>query len=331
MAFWGYWTVEAQNSTVRMGAEVDADRCDTGAFGGPTRGRGNGAIGARVLNFPGGGALEVTAKSERLVQVGGRKLLVRRSGTGPPILLLTGIGMSLAAWTPLVRHLHGFECIEVAMPGSAGFVARHPVLTMPRFAALARGLLDRLDIARADVLGLSFGGLVAQQLAHDAPTRVRGLVLVSTSCGLGGAPSNPAIWWSAMLSGVWPASGRPGAQRLVRRWSRVLRRELGAGWSTGPRLGGVTEQIAAASLWSSLLWLPRLTQETLVITGTADALVPAANASILASRMPRAQVHRVHGGGHMCLLDRAAEVGPVVAAFLRSLERTAVNEVAEFG
>jgi pimeloyl-ACP methyl ester carboxylesterase len=68
-----------------------------------------------------------------------------------------------------------------------------------------------------------------------------------------------------------------------------------------------------------------------VITGTADALVPAANASILASRMPRAQIHRVDGGGHLCLLDRAAEVGPVVAAFLGSLERTAINEVAELG
>ena len=202
---------------------------------------------------------------------------------------------------------------------------------MPKFAALARGLLDRLDIARADVLGLSFGGLVAQQLAYDAPTRVRGLVLVSTSCGLGGVPSNPASWWNAMLSGVWPASGGQGPQRLARRWSRVIQRELGAGWTTGPRLGGLAEQIAAASLWSSLGWLPRLTQETLVITGTADALVPAANASILASRMPRAQLHRVHGGGHMCLLDRAAEVGPVVSAFLRSLERTAINEVAELG
>jgi pimeloyl-ACP methyl ester carboxylesterase len=311
---------------------VDADRFDTSAFGRrPTRGRGNGAMPARVLNFPGGAALEVTAKSERLVQVGGRKLLVRRSGTGPPILLLTGMGMSLAAWTPFLRHLHGFECIEVAMPGSGGFVARQPVLTMPRFAALALGLLDRLDIARADVLGLSFGGLVAQQLAYDAPTRVRGLVLVSTSCGLGGAPSNPVSWWNATLSGVWPTSGGQGAQRLVRRWSRVLLRELGAGWATGPRPGGLAEQIAAATLWSSLPWLPRLTQETLVITGTADALVPAANASILASRMPRAQIHRVHRGGHMCLLDRAAEVGPVVAAFLRSLERTAINEVAEFG
>ena len=125
-------------------------------------------------------------------------------------------------------------------------------------------------------------------------------------------------------------SGGQGPQRLARRWSRVIQRELGAGWTTGPRLGGLAEQIAAASLWSSLGWLPRLTQETLVITGTADALVPAANASILASRMPRAQIHRVHGGGHLCL-DRAAEVGPVVSAFLRSLERTAINEVAELG
>ena len=64
---------------------------------------------------------------------------------------------------------------------------------------------------------------------------------------------------------------------------------------------------------------------------TADALVPAANASILACRMPRAQIHRVHGGGHLCLLARAAEVGPIVTAFLRSLERTAINEVAELG
>ena len=53
--------------------------------------------------------------------------------------------------------------------------------------------------------------------------------------------------------------------------------------------------------------------------------------SILACRMPRAQIHYVHGGGHLCLLDRAAEVGPVVSAFLRSLEGTAINEVAELG
>ena len=76
---------------------MDPDRFDTGAFGGrPPRGRGDAAMRARVLNFPGGGALEVTVKSERLIGVDGRQLFVRRSGTGPPILLLTGMGMALS-------------------------------------------------------------------------------------------------------------------------------------------------------------------------------------------------------------------------------------------
>ena len=205
----------ASASSTEDGADVDPDRFDPGAFGGrPLRRRSNAAKPARALAFPGGGALEVTVKSERLIQVDGRKLFVRCSGTGPPVLLLTGMGMSLAAWTPFLRHLRGFECIEVAVPGNEGSVARRPVLTMPKFAALARGLLDRLDIARGDVLGLSFGGLVAQQLAYDAPTRVRGLVLVSTFCGLGGVPSNPASWWNAMLSGVGP----PLAGRVRSGW-----------------------------------------------------------------------------------------------------------------
>lgn len=309
---------------------MDANRFDTRAFSGrPRRRPDRGATPARLHHFGTGRALEVVDKRERFLQVGGRKLLVRRTGTGPPILLLAGLGMPLNAWAPLLQHLHGFECIEVAMPGSQGFVPRHPVLTMPGFAELACRLLDRLDIAKAHVLGLSFGGLVAQQLAYDAPTRVRGLVLVSTTCGLGGVPNNPVSWWSAMLSNVWPASGGLGPRRPVCRWPWEMLRELGTEWSTGPRLGGLAEQIAAASLWSSLSWLPRLTQETLVITGTADAVVPAANASILASRIPRGRLHHVHGGGHMCLLERAAEVGPVVAAFLRSLERTAINQVAE--
>ena len=232
---------EAQNSTVRIGADVDPDRFDTRVFGGrPPRGRGDAAMPARVLNFPGGGALEVTVKSEQLIGVGGRQLWVRRSGAGPPVLLLTGMGMSLAAWRPFLRHLRGFECIEVAVPGSAATVARKPVLTMPKFAALARGLLDRLDIARADVLGLSFGGLVAQQLAHDAPTRVRGLVLVSTLCGLGGVPSNPASWCNAMLSGVRPplvGRVRSGWRADGRKWSSVNSAPDGPpvrGWADWP-------------------------------------------------------------------------------------------------
>jgi poly(3-hydroxyoctanoate) depolymerase len=108
--------------------------------------------------------------------------------------------MSLATWSPLERHLDGFDRIRVGMPRNGGFLAQQPLLTMRNFASLAGDLLDHLDIERADVLGLSFGAMVAQQLAHDMPTRVRRLVLVSTSCGLAAAPGNPVSWWFAMLA-----------------------------------------------------------------------------------------------------------------------------------
>ena len=275
--------------------------------------------------------LHVTTESERPAWVEGRHLRVRRSGTGPPILLLNGMGMSLSTWTPLDRHLDGFDRISVGTPGNGRMLGRLAGLTMRDYAALLGDLLDELAIERADVLGLSFGGMVAQQFAHDMPARVRRLVLASTSCGLGGTPSNPASWWAAMAAEISRTPSGWGPRGMASQWSQLMQREFGARWATGPRLSGFAEQIAAASLWSSVAWLPQLTQQTLVITGTADALVPSANASILASRMPRAQIYRVHGGGHLCLLDRAAEVGPVIATFLRSLEATAINEATELG
>ena len=185
-----------------------------------------------------GAALDVTMESERLIRVEGRQLRVRRSGTGPPILLLNGMGMSLSTWAPLDRHLDGFDRIRVGTPGTGGILARQPVLTMRNFAALLGDLLDQLAIERADVLGLSFGGMVAQQFAHDMPNRVRRLVLASTSCGLGGAPSNPASWWNAMLTDMWPTPSGWGPRWLARQWSQLMLREFGDRWASGPRLSG---------------------------------------------------------------------------------------------
>ena len=265
-------------------------------------------------------APDVTPVSERLIKVGRHHLRVRRSGAGPPLLLLNGIGMSSAAWLPLERHLGGFDRIRIGLPGAGGMLARQPLLTMRNFASLAGSLFDQLAIERADVMGFSFGGMVAQQLAHDMSAQIRSLILVSTSCGLGGEPSNPASWWNAMLADAWLTPYAWSPFGLAHRWSQLMMREFGAGWATGPRLKGFLEQTVAAAPWSSVPWLQQLTQQTLVIAGTADALVPFANASILASRIPRAQTYTVYGGGHLCLLDRANEVGPVIANFLRATD-----------
>jgi pimeloyl-ACP methyl ester carboxylesterase len=316
----------------RNRVNVDPDQFDTDDIAiqrqpsGPNR-RGAGRS-SRSLR---GAAPDITPVSEHLINVGRHHLRVRRSGAGPPLVLLNGMGMSSAAWQPLERHLSGFERIKIGLPGAGGMLARQPLLTMRHFASLAGGLFDELAIECTDVLGLSFGGMVAQQLAHDMPSQIRSLILVSTSCGLGGEPSNPASWWNAMLADGWPTPYAWNPNELAHRWSQVMMREFGAGWATGRRLKGFVEQILAATPWSSLPWLSQLTQQTLVIAGTADALVPVGNAGILASRIPRAQAYTVAGGGHLCALDRAAEVGPVIAAFLRSLELTAIDEAAQLG
>ena len=280
---------------------MDPDQFDTDDIAVPRQPPGpNGQRAGWSLRSRRGVAPDVTPVSERLITVGRHRLRVRRSGAGSPLLLLNGMGMSSAAWIPLERHLGGFDRIRIGLPGAGGMLARQPLLTMRNFASLVGNLFDQLDIERADVLGLSFGGMVAQQLAHDMPAQIRSLVLVSTSCGLGGEPSNPASWWNAMLADAWLTPYAWSPFGLAHRWSQLMMREFGAGWATGPRLKGFLEQTVAAAPWSSLPWLPQVTQQTLVIGGTADALVPFANASILASRIPRAQTYTVYGGGHLC-------------------------------
>lgn len=250
------------------------------------------------------------------IRVGGRRIRVRRFGAGRPVLLLNGVAMGLGTWEPIAGHLDGFECLGVAIPGSIENLGAQPVVTMRGFASLTAGLLDALDLDRVDVLGVSFGGLVAQQLAHDAPGRVGKMVLASTHCGLGAVPSNPLSWWNALVADGATPVDLMDPLWWPRQWSNVARREFGAGWEYGPRFNGLLAQFAAASTWSSLPWLTQLTNDTLVITGTADALIPPENSDILAARLPNADLYRVRGGGHLCLVDRADELGPVVAKFL---------------
>lgn len=274
-------------------------------------------------------AAEMGVEVDQHIRVGGRRLGVRRSGSGPPVVLLNGVLMSLATWEPVVRHLDGFDCIRVAAPGVMDTAGSQPVVTMSGFASLIRDLMDELGVDRADVIGYSFGGMVAQQLAFDAPTRVRRMVLASTSCGLGAIPSNPMSWWNALLDDGWPSPTEAVPVWFMRQWASVLRQEFGTRWGDGLWL--FAEQIAAASTWSSLLWLQALVQPTLVITGTLDALVPAQNTHLLASRMPDARTYRVVGGGHQCLWDYAEETGPVIAEFLRSSETAALDQPFQLG
>ncbi len=263
----------------------------------------------------------------RYVELDGVRLRTSIRGIGRPLLLLTGIGASLELSAPFEHALnvHGVQTIAADAPGTGGSTRYQRPRRMPGLARTFELMLDALDYEQVDVLGVSFGGILAQQLAHQAPSRVRRLVLAATGAGvagLGGVPGSPR----AMLALATPrryqspdyfrriAGALYGGQ--ARRDPDALLRGSIAPFSVSPSVRGYLDQLYAISFWTGLPWLWRLSQPTLVLTGDDDPIVPVINGRILARIIPNAQLEIIRGAGHLFLLERPAEIATLVADFL---------------
>ncbi len=261
---------------------------------------------------------------ERHLRVGSATHRVSTWGQGPPLLLLNGIGGNIEMWEALALRLPGRQLIMIDMPGTGGSPALRLPLRMSGYATLVVGVLDQLGIERTDVLGYSWGGALAQQLAHHAPGRVRALVLAATVPGLGGHPpppwiialmATPARYYSRtylrivapIVFGSDPAvaDAASGAARLRR----------------PPSLIGYSQQLYAISGWSSRRWLHWLDLPVLVLTGSRDPLVPQRNGAILTRSIPGARL-QVVDGGHLFLLEQPEQGSRAISAFLDEQDRT---------
>jgi poly(3-hydroxyalkanoate) depolymerase len=260
----------------------------------------------------------------RFVEVDGVRLRTSVRGTGPPLLVITGLGASLELAAPLDRELtaRGVQTIAFDAPGIGESTAYTRPRRMPGVVRTVEAMLDALGYGHVDVLGVSLGGVVAQQLAHQAPQRVRRLVLAATGPGLGGVPGSPR----ALLTLATPRRfAQPDYYRRVagriyggqaRRDPDALLHGSLARFIERPSLRGYLGQLYAITGWTSLPWLHRLPQPTLVLAGDDDPIVPPLNGRILAHRIPDARVHIVHGGGHLFLLEQPAEMATLVTRFL---------------
>jgi pimeloyl-ACP methyl ester carboxylesterase len=260
---------------------------------------------------------------ERFVDISGRRVRVRVRGEGTPLLLINGLGSNVAMWTPLLEQLDGLQVVTFDAPGVG--LSQTPLMPyrIAWIADVARRLLDELGLERADVLGFSLGGAVAQQLAYREPERVRRLVLVSTSCGVGAVPGS----LRALLAVMTPVRQYNSVAYRVcmemiqlapaEKDSASIREQMGS-WhqqATPPVLGYML-QMAAYSAFHSLPWLHHIKQPALVLSGADDHLIPMANSAVLAAYLPNARLHIFERWGHYLLHDAASGAGSLIAGFV---------------
>jgi poly(3-hydroxyalkanoate) depolymerase len=266
----------------------------------------------------------VTTLQIQTVDLDGQLLRVairHGSDAAPPLLIFNGIGANLELVEPFVAALEGVGVIIFDIPGVGGSPAPVVPYRFSTLSVLTDKLLSRLGYDGAvDVLGVSWGGALAQQFAHLYPGRCRRLILAATSPGVVMVPARLSVLSKligprrytdpAYLQQVG-AEIYGGAYRrdpaLLKEHSRHIQ---------APRGRGYLYQLLAAAGWSSLPWLGGLRQRTLVMHGNDDPIVPLTNAKILAARIRNATLY-VIDDGHLFLITRAKDVAPVVQRFLR--------------
>ena len=256
------------------------------------------------------------------VTIGGLRVRISRRGGGPPLLLIGGLGNNLGIWQPLVDELSAYDTITVDAPGMGLTSTPLWALTMSELADFYACLLRELGVEKAAVCGLSFGGAVAQQLAHQSPSLVDKLILCGTGPGVGGFAGSPAALTELAMPWRYYAESRLRLVAPLIYGGRIakdpdaLARHLHERLENPPSVMGYYFQLAALAGWSSLPWLPSLTPATLVIAGDADPVFPVENAQLLGRLIPRAEVQILRGAGHMFVVDSAEQVGPLIADFL---------------
>jgi poly(3-hydroxyalkanoate) depolymerase len=259
---------------------------------------------------------------EHLIPVLGQQIRTNvRLGTGIPLVLCNGIGASLEVLDPLVAQLDpDTTVVRFDVPGTGASPDSLLPYGFPYLAAVLGQLLKKLGLhGPVDVLGLSWGGGLAQQFAFQHPRRCRRLILVSTGTGAIMVPGCPAVLvkmitprrfldheYAAAIAGeIYGGTARTDPWVVKRLFDRQL--------MAGSRVGYL-HQLLAGALWTSLFALPLIRQDTLIIAGADDPVVPLANARIMHRLLPHSTLH-VHSGGHVDLITNAAELAPVIEMF----------------
>jgi pimeloyl-ACP methyl ester carboxylesterase len=285
----------------------------------------------------GAGILEVSDRRCERVAVRLGHIAILRLGSGPPIVLLHGIPLSLLTWRHNTNPLAcNFTVVALDLLGFG--LSDKPLETdysVPAQARVVREVLDRLGLIRVHVVGSSYGCAVAITLAHQDPDRVGKLVLINPVCYPQGRHSATRLARIGLISTLAPAALRaPSLGRQL--MQRSLRRSYADPELATPELVAashalLTRQSGERTYLAALRQLdesdvarrvPGLSHETLVIWGGRDRVLPAADGYRLRSELRSSRLEVMSEAGHFPHEEVPDRVNPLIAAFLAGRDPT---------
>ena len=243
----------------------------------------------------------------------------------PPILFFNGIGANIEAVAPLADALPERAFVMFDMPGVGE--SPDPIIPYNPFTMswTAAEILGKHGLGEVDVMGVSWGGAMAQHFALQHPARTRRLILCATTAGMLMVPGNPAALTKmasprryidpefmnehfATLYGGMDPDGE------------AHQKDSHIGRLKPPSPRGYMYQLLCMLGWTSVPALPFLSKETLIMMGEDDQIVPMINGKILNSLIPNSELVSVEDGGHLFLLTHADESVAEIRAFLDAPE-----------
>jgi 3-oxoadipate enol-lactonase len=259
-----------------------------------------------------------------LIDVGDLSLDYERSGNadGPSLLLIMGMSGTALHWgEPFLDLLRtDFDVIAYDHHGVGASSPLDGPITTREMADDAAGLLAALGLDDAHVMGISMGGMIAQELALNHPGRVRTLTLGCTYCGGEGS----ALASEADLAGLVEAMGSGDRERALRAgWEINVSPKLAAdedafatfraiAMRRAVALEVIMQQMQACAAHDTNARLGQMAMPTLVMHGTVDRLLPVVNGRLIASRIPGARLEIFDDVGHLFFWERPERVAELV-------------------
>jgi 3-oxoadipate enol-lactonase len=259
-----------------------------------------------------------------LTSVGEIELSYECAGSGPPLLMIMGMSGTFDHWDAafLAELRQDFETIVYDHRGVGASSRLEGPITTAQLAEDAAGLLAALELDSAHVLGISMGGMVAQELALNHPERIRTLALGCTYCGgEGSAVASEEVMRrlaEGMMSGDrerairtgWEVNVSPEFAADDEAYARF--KEIGLRRAVPVEV--IMEQMRAITEHDTSARLPQIAASTLVVHGTLDQLLPVQNGRMIAGLIPDSQLEIFEGVGHLFFWEQPQRSAELVRA-----------------